>query len=171
MSEVPSEMIFHRGTSRLFEAVWVTVHLTDAMAIASSVVIDKLDIKKEDQSIALGCTTHKCEIVLPIVSPTRTVVINHRIDTIIIKFRAPSELLGHNVTEYAGLHHKVLSLVYLRFYEQHRPYLQLDHGRDTKAWPPLFQFAWAIRNAITHHGGHINFENPNYPEVHWKTLS
>lgn len=62
-------------------------------------------------------------------------------------------------------------MVYLRFYEQHRPYIQSKYGGDTTMWPQIFQFAWAIRNGIVHHGANLHFENSKYPIVSWHAFS
>src|SRR5262249_46579003 len=99
---------------------------------------------------------------------------NKRIDQIIleIKPKDPAPMAqGHDVAQFSQMYYRLGGIVYLRFYEQHRPHIQSTYGGDTKAWPQIFQFAWAIRNGITHHGGCVNFANPNYPPVTWYTYS
>jgi len=141
---------------------------------AGLAVRGKLDLSQEKQGMCITCGSFSLEMILPIVQPTQLTVANRMIDHIILEIRAkgttpiPGE---HNITQYARLHNGLAGMPYLRFYEQHRPHIQKVHGGDTKAWPQTLQFAWLLRNGITHHGGHINFENPNYPAVTWNGLS
>jgi hypothetical protein len=168
------DKLFKRGESRLFSTVWLAMHLTDAMAMASLAVRGNLNMNNDKQGMCSICGAFPLEIIFPIVHPMKLTVSNTKIDEIIleIKTKGTTPIPGeHNVAEFPGMYNRVISLVYLRFYEEHRPHIQSKYGGDAKAWPQIFQFAWTIRNGIVHHGGNINFSNPNYPSVTWHTFS
>lgn len=155
-------------------AVWLAMQLTDVLSIACLVVRGTLDLSNDKQGMCCTCGTAPLEIIFPIIHPTKLTVANQRIDHIILEIKAKGTTPipgNHNVTEYAGLHNRFISMPFLRFYEQSRPHIQAIFGKDTQAWPQLFQFAWAIRNGLTHHAGRINFTNPGYPAVSWRNLS
>lgn len=78
---------------------------------------------------------------------------------------------SHKVTAYHRVFNNMLGLTFLSFYERHRPWLQKHFGGEVDKWPQLFRFAWALRNAITHHEGEVNFENPKCPSVTWNGLT
>jgi hypothetical protein len=167
------QKIFKRGESRLFMSAWLGVHLTDALAMASLAVAGKLKLDDDKQHMVFICAAFPFQIHFPIVHPMKLTVSNIRIDTIILEIKTvdPMPSGGHDVKEFPSLHNHALSLIFLRFYEQHIHHIRWEFKSDTKAWPQIFQFAWAIRNAIAHHDGYINFTNENYPPVKWHTLS
>jgi hypothetical protein len=120
------------------------------------------------------CRAFPLEILFPIIHPMKMTVANRPIDTITleVKSRGTTPLPGdYNVTAYAEVYNSLSSLAYLRFYEQHESFLRLTFGGDVKQWPPLFQFAWVVRNGIVHHGGRVNFTSPSFPAVTWHTFT
>jgi hypothetical protein len=160
--------VFVRGKSRLFGTVWLVIHATDALAVTSLAMVGKLNLN--------GTPSIPLEIMLPIVHPMKLTVANQRIDQISLEIRPlgttqPPPSTGHVVDAFTSLHHRLIGIVYLNFYEQHRPSIESKYGGDTKAWPQIFQFAWLLRNGIAHHAGHINFTNQNYPTVTWHSFS
>jgi hypothetical protein len=61
----------------------------------------------------------------------------------------------------------------LYFYEQHVSWIHQTYGRQPKdrdTWPSLLRFAWALRNAATHHNGCLNITDPKVPPVVWHHL-
>ncbi len=59
------------------------------------------------------------------------------------------------------------------FYEQHLRWIQQKFGQQSKdrdKWPEHFRFAWALRNAAVHHGGHLNLTDPKVPPIKWHHL-
>lgn len=55
------------------------------------------------------------------------------------------------------------------FFEQNVESIKRRHGDNPSGWPPVWNFARVIRNAMSH-GGKINFANPNAQTVSWKGL-
>jgi hypothetical protein len=135
---------FTRNKSRLFQTIWLAVHITDAMAIAGLIVRGKLDLVRDSQSMAFSCKVLPLEILMPIVHPMKLTVANTTIDNILIDVKVCGSVNfsgSHNISAFTEMHFKLISTVYLRFYEQHRPHIQAIYGTDTKKWPPLLQFA------------------------------
>jgi hypothetical protein len=168
---------FVRGQSRLFMSMWLLINLVDALAISAFAMLGKLDLENinPEASMAYEGDGLGLNIFLPIFKPMKLTIANSPIDRIIVtiedKNTSALEGEGYNINEFPAINRLLDGLVFLRFYEQHRPTIRSKYGRDTKAWPQTFQFAWMIRNAFTHHGGHINFANPNYPAVSWQKYS
>jgi hypothetical protein len=65
----------------------------------------------------------------------------------------------------------LITPIYVDFFERYRPWLQTTYGTQTDTWPQLFNFARMIRNWISHHQGHVNFESPKAPPVTWHHLT
>ncbi|MBB3195884.1 hypothetical protein [Roseateles terrae] len=59
---------------------------------------------------------------------------------------------------------------YANYFEQHVPEIRARYGRDDKGWPPVWQAAWAVRNAISHNG-RVWFKSPDHPAVTWRSLT
>lgn len=86
---------------------------------------------------------------------------------------------GHNavsrplarVPGYKGATMAIAQSLFVSFFEQHRDWIDGTFGEDTTYWPPLFNFARAIRDFIVHHNGRVHFENPNAPPVRWHHLA
>jgi hypothetical protein len=168
------DKLFERGKSRLFEAVWLAVHVTDALSMASLAIRGTLDLTNDKQGMCNACGAFPLEIIFPIIHPMKLTVSNIILSGIIleIKSKGTTPIPGkHNVQAFSVIYNRLMGIVYLNFYEEYLGYLVATFGPDAKRWPRLFQFAWAIRNGIVHHGGTINFTNPNYPAVSWHTFS
>jgi hypothetical protein len=67
---------------------------------------------------------------------------------------------------------------FLNFFEGYRPWLDnhimANHAIGKKKaftlWPPVWQMAWVVRNAISHRG-RINFTDPNLAPITWEGLT
>lgn len=55
------------------------------------------------------------------------------------------------------------------FFEGHRNAIDGKFG-NIATWPPVWNFARVVRNAMSH-GGVINIQNPNAAPVHWNGLT
>jgi hypothetical protein len=80
---------------------------------------------------------------------------------------------GKTQTTVQGYGHYVLGAVtpvYVDFWEKHRRWIRATCGAESYKWPPLFEFARMVRNFISHHAGHVHFDNPNAPSVTWHHL-
>ena len=80
--------------------------------------------------------------------------------------KARTTVKGHGATTLTAI-----TPIFVTFYEQHRRWISATLGSDSSSWPPLFNFARVIRNAISHHQGRIGFDNPNASPVNWRGLT
>lgn len=114
---------------------------------------------------------HSVFLPFPI-SFTKTVVQNYELEFTSAAYTSPTVV--HFSSEKWG---EVATLFWnsalVFFYEQHLPWIQDTYGRganDRDNWPPLFRFAWLLRNAAVHHHGAINLTDPMVPPVSWHHL-
>ncbi|MER9681370.1 hypothetical protein NKJ23_18820 [Mesorhizobium sp. M0184] len=134
----------------------------------------QIDLTNDKQAMCIICSSLPLEILFPIIHPMKLTVANTKIDEIILEIKAKGKTPvpgDHIIEEFTQIYNRMIYAVFLQFYEFHRPHIQSVFGTDTKGWPQIFQFAWLIRNGVAHHGGHLNFTNPNYPPVTWHTYS
>lgn len=174
---VGQTLVFKRGSSRLFETAWLFVHVTDLLTTAAFAANGKYP-QTENSVFYLLCNVARQAIAIPIFEPMRATVNNIPIGEIKLDVITPEEMnliepreKAHVVNEFGQLHNRLVSMVYLQFYEAHAPYINSKYGSDAKQWPSIFQFAWAVRNGIVHHKGSVNFTNPHFPPVHWHTIT
>jgi hypothetical protein len=169
--------IFPRGQSRLFASVWFATLIVDAFHVSAISVHEPVNFDRLNATMAMECFSFPYSILIPVIQPIKATAQNVRAEGVILNIvdsttvRAPEGSKTHYIDAFPFIQHRLLQMVYLLFYEQHRPYIQSLHGGDTKKWPQIFQFAWLLRNGIAHHGGNLNFTNSNYPAVSWHTLS
>jgi hypothetical protein len=123
----------------------------------------------------LLCNLFPLEIWLPIFGPTYAAINDKPISGIGITFQPVSITVGPGMAEvprYGKVQVEIAALVFLRFYEENLSLIvEAFGGRDRTQWPQLFQFAWAVRNAITHNAGRISFQRANASPVCWYSLS
>jgi hypothetical protein len=79
--------------------------------------------------------------------------------------------IGPTMSGYKSTLMAITTAIYVTVYEQHRKWVRQTFGADPNAWPPLFNFARAIRNFIVHHDGKVHFDNPNAAPVTWHHLT
>jgi len=173
MPATPYTISFNRGQSRLFSTMWLLVHLSDALAVTALALRNKLN-EPHDPNASMGFHARVCDlaIFLPVINPMRHTVENKRIDTINITIQEISPVPdGHNITAFGEIHDRMFQLVFVLFYERHLPIFQQTFGTETRDWPQMFQFAWAIRNGFVHHAGLLHFRSADYPAVTWRSLT
>ncbi|MEJ7807671.1 MAG: hypothetical protein WKG03_17320 [Telluria sp.] len=56
------------------------------------------------------------------------------------------------------------------YFERMRPTIEGIYGPQPANWPPVWNFARVVRNAMSH-GGAINFTNLGSPAVTWRGLT
>lgn len=65
---------------------------------------------------------------------------------------------------------RVVGDAFVSYYERHLDEVISIWNREDKGrWPPIWQFAWAMRNALAH-DGRIYFKHNNHPGVCWRNL-
>jgi hypothetical protein len=64
---------------------------------------------------------------------------------------------------------QITGTAFLKFYERNTSLIKLRFGTQPKKWPPLFLFAWHLRNAIAH-GDRFSITDKTIPVVSWKGI-
>lgn len=74
------------------------------------------------------------------------------------------------VTKLQLLMSRLVGDAFVSYYERHLDVVEAMWGHESKGkWHCVWNFAWAIRNAVSHNGK-IYFKKPKHNSVHWKTL-
>lgn len=112
------------------------------------------------------------EIRLPLVGPIENAKLGLEADyvklTVTPSARKPNSSLSEpNVHAYVF---KMIFPIFTEFYENHLGDIRGCFGETAVKWPPIWQFARIVRNAMAH-GSRINITNPNAAPVVWKGLS
>ncbi|WP_131798474.1 hypothetical protein [Acidovorax sp. GW101-3H11] len=112
------------------------------------------------------------EVRLPLVGPIENAKLGLEANYVKLTLapwtpRPDSPLSEPNVHAYVF---KMIFPIFTEFYENHLVEIQRCFGEAAAKWPPIWQFARVVRNAMAH-GSRINFKNPNAVPVSWKGLS
>jgi hypothetical protein len=70
---------------------------------------------------------------------------------------------------FKGIHIKILIPFFVEFFEEARPWLDANEGRDFIAWPNIWQFGRLVRNAASHN--RLSFNDPKLAPVTWHKLT
>lgn len=69
-----------------------------------------------------------------------------------------------------GLLHNFGQALATNYFERQRPQIEARYGKTLSGWPPVWNFARVVRNAMSH-GGQINFTSTSAAPVAWKQLT
>lgn len=157
---------------RLFEPMRKVCVVVDALGIAVSFVrLNRVEAKMGDYVACISLQL-PIEVRLASLAPVTSIAWDRPVSGIEIGFFPVTKGPSYQ-SKIAGTKDVLMGLVtpiYVDFYEQHRTWMRATYG-DLDRWPELFRFAWAVRNAISHHGGKINITDPNLRPVTWHKLS
>lgn len=169
--------------SRLAEPLFKATLILDALLIATAgVKTGKFDgeILETGQlrtsvigASALECKQFPLWVRMPAFSATVALVHGVKVKRMEVEF-SPANTITHNDIDVADISIVILSVItplYVDFFEKHRHWLKATYGGDAYAWPMLFNFGRVIRNFISHHAGHVHFDNANAAPVTWHHLS
>jgi hypothetical protein len=76
-----------------------------------------------------------------------------------------------SLTSVGELSISLIGSALIRYYESVIPIVRKKFGTDSTNWPGVWNFGRVIRNALAHHGGRVNFDNPRAQPVSWKSLT
>jgi hypothetical protein len=173
MAVSPGLKSFERGKSRLFASIWLEVALADALSISAMAAAGSLDINDNNFVCVTGCQAFPFWIGYPTAVPIKEIIANRSPRKIEIEIREsgwPETGPRIAVLALSWIRIQYSSMIFVRFYEQHVPFLRATFGKSEK-WPMIFRFAWAIRNGMVHHGGHINYTDPSGAPVTWHAFT
>jgi hypothetical protein len=85
----------------------------------------------------------------------------------------PSDATDHHSPEMAGASLMIWNMAVVFFYQQQLEAIRARYGRKPEDiennWPEIARFAWALRNAASHHRAALNFTS-NVRPVKWHHL-
>jgi hypothetical protein len=70
---------------------------------------------------------------------------------------------------HAELFAKSVTPIFVEFFENNLKWIKDKFSEDQRRWPALWQFAWVVRNAVSH-GGYVTIYDPTFPPVIWRGL-
>ncbi len=71
------------------------------------------------------------------------------------------------ITGIRRLHMTLIQIAFINYFEKTKPIIKNKYGTN---WPPVWNFASVIRNALAH-GGRIRIDDPDAKRVSWMTLT
>ena len=173
MTSLSGTYVLRKGQTRLFEPMHKMIVVIDAISIAMMLVIAR--------SIALGPTSTGAAkslqfplVHFPALAPIEALAREQPLDEITISFLPPepftpppgwAEMATPKSAKWQRYALSAITPIFVDFYERH------TLSGDPYSWPSVLNFARVIRNAISHHDGHINFENMNASEIRWHALA
>lgn len=176
MTALSGVRVLNEGKDRLFDPMHRVLIIIDGIGIALTALITGRLVEAGKYAV-IGCRQFPIEIKAPVLTPTQALACGSPM-TEIGFFFGPKEATvlppGQTQTNIKGYGHPTLVAVtpiYVDFFEKHKGWLRATLGGDPNTWPPLFNFARAVRNFISHHAGHVHFDNPNAPSVTWHHLT
>ena len=158
---------------RFFDLLHSMLINVDGLAISIQVILGLPFKTYAQESMGLDCQQFNMSVKVPIGGPLPGVLAGHSVQGIDVDF-APKQAgwaATYSVNGLALVLNNVGAQTLTVFFERYRPWIETNFGKDVKAWPALFAFIWAVRNAAVHHEGTVNFTNHNHPGVSWYGLS
>jgi hypothetical protein len=65
----------------------------------------------------------------------------------------------------------LMTPLYVDFFERHREWMEETFPTQKDQWPPLFFFAFMLRNFISHSAGRVQFSYDESPPISWHALN
>jgi hypothetical protein len=152
--------------------------IADAMGLAvMAVLTGKLDLDPAKNHATATSNQFGLMVRFPLLSPTQAIVQGAPLDEIAFAFTPgidlpdlPPDKARTTIGSFGNHVLDAVTPVFVDFFERHRPWARTKCGGDAYAWPTILNFARVVRNAISHHDGHVHFENPNADPVQWRHL-
>jgi hypothetical protein len=167
--------VLTKGQHRLFDPLHKVLIIVDGIGLGIAAAL----LGRVEQGNYSSATSNEFGLLVkfPYLIPTVSIARGQPMAEIAFAFHPnqPEPLAaGKTQTTVRGYGDYVLGAVtpvYVDFWEKHRRWVRASCGSESHKWPPLFEFARMVRNFISHHSGHVHFDNPNAPTVAWHHLS
>jgi hypothetical protein len=176
---LPGIRDLREGQSRLFEPMHKVTLILDSFGIGIMyALLGRVEIEESVRnSTAAQCAQFPITVRIPVVKTLRAVAQGKPLTEIRFAFleKKPAPPLPPGKVQTTVKGHGAITLsaitpIYVDFFEKHRLWIKASFGSDAYKWSPLFNFARALRNFISHHAGHVHFDNPNAMPVNWHHL-
>jgi hypothetical protein len=169
--------VLSEGKTRLFEPMLKLLFIADALAVALLVLHrGKVNLDAEKDHATATCKQFPIILRYPVLKPTLSILHEEPLTEITFSFTPldpPALPPTAGKRKLKGVGRSLLgavSPVFVDFYEKHRSWMTATFGKHPD-WPPLFRFAWMLRNFISHTEGRVRFNDPNIAPVTWHQLS
>lgn len=164
-----------RSRDRLFDPLFDFAAVTEA--IYTSVICLRFNTQNQGSPLNVACSQFP-NVVVWIPDKTILPIIHERGRPTTITYEiAPAPQQQHppgaptaSINFTSVLQH-LIDPFYVSFFETHYDWIRKNCGGDAYAWPPVLNFARVVRNAVIHHQGRVQFDNPNAGPVRWYQLT
>jgi hypothetical protein len=157
---------------KLFESMRTVILMTEAFCICIAAIRDG-DIPGADNRLRYTAREFGLEVLTPMGAIMRNLVRGEETGTLTLTIKAleADPPATNRVNVFPRALTGLVTPVYVDFFERYRPWIRANCGGDSYAWPPILNFARAVRNWISHHHGRVHFDNPAAAPVVWGHLS
>jgi hypothetical protein len=164
-----------QARNRLFEPLFDFAAVTEV--IFTSVICLRFNAQNQGSPLNITCTQFPNIVVwipdktiLPVIHQRgRPTAIAYLIDLAPQQQHPPGG--SQAKVDFASLIQHLIDPFYVSFYESHYQWIRRNCGGDAYAWPSILNFARVMRNSVVHHGGRVQFDNPNAGPVQWYHLA
>ena len=156
----------------MFDTMSDIIILLDGIGIATNAVLgNKIQIFAGD-FVTVECAQFPLRFKLPTFGPFAAALREEPVARYQIGVE-PLEAVREDfqTTGLLRIAQRIYNAALLAFYERHREWVRNKYSGDVEKWPELFRFAWALRNAATHHDGILHITDPARRKVVWHHLS
>ena len=161
------------GEHRLFEHINHLCILLDAIAIATTYLVDdKVQMGGSDY-LALDCKNSKTMIKLPCFNPIPAALKGVVPDAIQISVETcapPPQQYTHKTSGFKSVVMYAGTPIFVDFFESHKASIIEKFSNPPTKWPEIWNFGRVIRNSISHPGC-LHFESQSHAPVRWKGLT
>jgi hypothetical protein len=166
-----THLVTERGQHRLHDSLRDLCVLVDALFTAVHVNLGRPLDFKEEEAVGFVSRTIDMSIFMPLGAPVRFAIANRPCNRISVEVAPtpapfPDNLSIHGFMDILPL---TVSPIFVQFFETHRDWAEQTYPNNRANWPPVLNFASAVRNAISH-DGKIRFLRPNATPAEWRGL-
>jgi hypothetical protein len=172
MTHLIGKILTEKGKHRLHDRLNNLLIVISSVGIASTYVVEgKVDLTTIS-FVTLECHQYPTEIRIPFVGPLEIALKNLEPDGIEIDFVAkttPTKTFAVKSSGFKKVIGSVIGSLLSDFYEANKDWLKGNVSTDPYNWPPVWNFARIVRNAVAHDGA-IYFKSPTAAPVKWYNL-
>lgn len=177
MPKEPSVIIINNGESRLFKPIFELFVLVEAISVSTKFRLGLTQSMNIHDYITIECIQIPLEIQLPVFGAIELAWHGTTPDGFVIRI-VPKRSLNETPTgpDIHSIHGTLADILlysirptFVEYFETWRPWVMANISGDSAGWPPVWDFARVIRNAISHNLGQLNFTGSR--SVSWEQLS
>lgn len=160
MGVFTGELILRPG-DRLYTPIWQLMQLVISVVVAGHSA-------SQNRRVATGNSIHRSaqfntDVLIPIdgviehaFSDVKPALIQLKIGLLNFPTEPPNT---GRTSDWSALRTLISSVIFVNLYEAHKPWIDDTYKNDLTKWPPVWNFARVVRNAIAH-SGNLYFKDP-----------